>query len=318
MSKLFKKLSRTAGLSPGAVVHVGDEEKAPVKISAITYDEDKSSEKEIAPLTEIPGVNPSEVIWINVDGIHRTDIIEQIGKNFRLHPLVMEDIVNSTQRPKVEDFENYLLIVVKMMYENTLIPDEIQSEQVSLVLGKGCVISFQEREGDIFGGIRERIKAGKGRLRKSGADYLAYALLDAVVDGYFIILEKLGDRLELIEEELLENPGKTISHRIHSLKRELIFLRKSVWPLREAISGLRRAESPLITEPTKIYLNDLYDHTIQVIDTVETFRDMLSGMLDIYLSSISNKMNEVMKVLTIIATIFIPLTFLAGINVMNF
>ena len=318
MSKFFKRLSRTAGLAPGTLVHVGEEKRGSVRITVFNYDEEQAVEKEIDPSRETARPDVPGVTWLNVDGIHRTEIIEEIGKSFGLHPLVQEDIVNSTQRPKVEDFGEYLLIVVKMMRESKEAPGEIYSEQVSIVLGNNYVISFQEREGDLFGGIRDRIKTNKGRVRKSGADYLAYALLDAVVDGYFIVLEKLGDRLETMEEEILDNPGKTVSHRMHALKRELIFLRKSVWPLREAISGLRRAESPLIKESTKIYLNDLYDHTIQVIDTVETFRDMLSGMLDIYLSSISNKMNEVMKVLTIIATIFIPLTFIAGVYGMNF
>lgn len=318
MSKFFKRLSKTAGLAPGTLVHIGDEKNARVRITEIHYDETQALEKELDSPQKKPAPERRGVAWLNIDGIHRTGIIEGIGKKFGMHALAMEDIVNSSQRPKVEDFEEYILIIVKMMYESEKAPGEIISEQVSIVLGNDYVISFQEREGDLFGKIRDRIKSGKGRIRKSGADYLAYALLDAIVDGYFVTLEKLGDRLETIEEELLNNPGKSVSRRMHTLKRELIFLRKSVWPLREAISGLRRAESPLIKESTKVYLNDLYDHTIQVIDTVETFRDMLSGMFDIYLSSISNKMNEVMKVLTIIATIFIPLTFIAGVYGMNF
>jgi len=195
---------------------------------------------------------------------------------------------------------------------------EINSEQVSIILGQNYVISFQEKEGDVFNPIRERIRTGKGRIRKMGADYLAYGLIDAIVDGYFLILEKLGENIEDVEETMMSNPTPETLHSIHRLKRKMISIRKSVWPLREAVSTLERSDSSLIQDPTRIYLKDVYDHTIQVIDTVETFRDMLSGILDIYLSSISNKMNEIMKVLTIIATIFIPLTFIAGVYGMNF
>jgi magnesium transporter len=203
-----------------------------------------------------------------------------------------------------------------------LYPDDetgqILAEQVSLVLGKNFVISFQEREGDIFNPVRERIRNGKGRIRKMGADYLVYSLLDSIVDNYFIILEKLGERIELLEEKLITNPVPETINLIHKLKREMIFLRRSVWPLRELIGNIERGESSLIKGSTNIYLRDVYDHTIQVIDTIETFRDILSGMLDIYLSSVSNRLNAVMKVLTIIATIFMPLTFIAGIYGMNF
>jgi magnesium transporter len=195
---------------------------------------------------------------------------------------------------------------------------EILTEQISLILGPSFVISFQEREGDVFDPIRERIRSGKGRIRKMGADYLAYALLDAIVDDYFIVMEKLGERIEFLEEELVKRPLPETLQTIHHLKREMIFFRKAVWPLREVIGSLERGELPLVKETTRIYLRDVYDHTIQVIDTIETFRDMVSGMLDIYLSSVSNRLNSVMKVLTIIATIFMPLTFLAGIYGMNF
>jgi magnesium transporter len=196
---------------------------------------------------------------------------------------------------------------------------EIEAEQVSLILGQNFLFSFQEgKKGDLFDPIRERIRNGKGRIRKMGADYLAYALIDAVVDHYFIILEKLGERIEVLEEALVAQPTTRTLHEIHNLKREMIFLRKAIWPLREVINSLARGESSLIQESTRVYLRDVYDHTIQVIDTIETFRDMVSGMLDIYLSSVSNRLNSVMKVLTIIATVFMPLTFLAGVYGMNF
>ena len=261
---------------------------------------------------KVPGVT-----WIDIDGVHQSDILASVGKHANLHPLVMEDIHNTYQRPKVEDYEDYLYIVLKMISWNEE-TKEVQAEQMSLILGKNYVISFKEDPGDIFDPVRLRLREGKGRIRKMGADYLAYALLDQVVDNYFLLLENLGEQIEDLEEELITNPDASTLQTIHHLKRELIYLRKSVWPLREAISSLERGESPLFQPETLVYLRDVYDHTIQVIDTIETFRDMVSGMLDIYLSSVSNRMNEVMKVLTIIATIFIPLTFIAGVYGMNF
>jgi magnesium transporter len=229
----------------------------------------------------------------------------------------MEDIINREQRPKIDDLENYLFLVLKMLQYDEK-EQKIKFEQVSLILGSTYVISFQEREGDVFNIIRKRIKEGKGRIRKMDSDYLAYSLIDAIVDNYFSILEKIGERIEDIEGEVITNPSPETLQSIYSLKRDLIFLRKSVWPLREVITKMERGEIKLITKPTELFLRDVYEHTIQVIDTIESFRDMISGLLDIYLSSISNKMNEVMKVLTIIATIFIPLTFIAGIYGMNF
>ncbi len=243
--------------------------------------------------------------------------MEKLGTHFGLHPLIQEDIMNSTQRPKLEDMGETLYIVARML-EFDDVSNEVATDQLSLVVGRNFIISFQERPGDEFGPVRERIRRGKGRIRKAGPDYLAYALLDAVVDHYFVILERLGERVELLEDELVSDPKKETLHEIHILKREMIFLRKSVWPLREVVAGLERSDSGLMQESTNVFLRDLYDHTIQVIDNVETFRDMLSGMLETYLSSISNRMNEVMKVLTIISTIFIPLTFIAGVYGMNF
>jgi magnesium transporter len=318
MPRFIKKTSKTIGLPPGALVHIGEKETETVRITIIDYDETQFEEREAKTIAEcFPFKDKPSVTWINVDGVHQVEVIENIGKHFDIHALVLEDIVNTGHRPKMDDFENYIFLILKMFHYDEG-DDVIKTEQLSLVLGSNFVISFQERQGDVFDPIRERIRKAKGRIRMRGADYLAYALVDAVVDNYFIILEKLGENIELLEEELLTNPGRETLQAIHNLKREMIFLRKSVWPLREVISGLERVESSLIQESTGIYLRDVYDHTIQVIDTIETFRDMVSGMLDIYLSSISNKMNEVMKVLTIIATIFIPLTFVAGIYGMNF
>lgn len=284
----------------------------------MNYDESQFQEKEAKTLEEcFPYKGSPSITWINVDGIHQIETFEKLGKCFELHPLTLEDILNTDQRPKVEDFGDYMYVVLKMFsYEDK--SNEILIEQVSLILGPNFVLSFQEDVGDVFDPIRERIRNGKGKIRKMGADYLVYTLLDAIVDNYFIILEKIGEQIEFIEERLIINPASDTLNTIHKLKREMLFLRKSVWPLREVISNMERVESSLIKGSTKIYLRDVYDHNIQIIDTIETLRDMLSGMLDIYLTSISNRLNAVMKVLTIIATIFMPLTFLAGIYGMNF
>lgn len=256
-----------------------------------------------------------QITWIDVDGVHQPEIVEEIGTLLDIHPLVLEDILNTAQRPKMEDFGKYIFVVLKML---SLEENEIASEQISFILGQNFVISFQEREGDIFDPIRERIRHAKGKVRKMGSDYLVYALADAVVDDYFAVLEKIGEQIEDMEDEVVTNPTSETMQTIHNLKRNIILLRKSTWPLREVISELERGETVLIDEKTGIYFRDVYDHTIQVIDIIETLRDVVSGMLDIYLTSISNRMNEIMKVLTIIATIFIPLTFIAGIYGMNF
>lgn len=289
-----------------------------VKITIIDYDESSFQEKEIDKIEEcFPFKDTPTKTWINIDGVHQPDIIEKIGKHFELHPLILEDIVHTEQRPKMEDFDKYVFVVLKMLdYDD--IKHQIKTEQLSLILGANYVISFQETVWDIFNDVRERIRNGKGRIRKMHSDYLAYALIDSIVDHHFVIMEKLGEKITDIEDELVSNPNMTTVKAIHNLKREIIFLRKSVWPLREMVNNLEKSESPLINKSTLRFFRDVYDHTIQIIDTVETYRDMLSGMLDIYLSSISNRMNEVMKVLTIISTIFMPLTFIAGVYGMNF
>jgi len=318
MVRIIKKSSKSRGLPPGALVHIGERKTEKVKITVIDYSPGKFEEKEVKKVEECFSFKRKPTItWINVDGLHQIDIIEKLGSCYEIHPLVLEDILDTDQRPKMEDFEKYFFIVLKMLYTDEK-THEIHSEQVSLILGNNFVISFQESIGDVFDAVRERIRNSKGRIRKMGTDYLAYSLIDAIVDNYFVILEKIGEKIEGIENEIVADPTPEKLQIIHNLKRDMIYLRKSVWPLREVISGLQRSESKLIKKSTQVYLRDLYDHTIQVIDTIETFRDMNSGMLDIYMSSVSNKMNEVMKVLTIFAAIFIPLTFIAGIYGMNF
>jgi magnesium transporter len=310
------ELKNKTGAPPGTIVYYGEDKTEKVKITLIEYNETEYLEKEFYDLTEcLDMVNPSMVKWINVDGIHDVSLVEKIGKHFNIHPLTLEDVVNTNQRPKFEDYDNYVVSIMKMIYYDT----ELHSEQLSVILLEGIVISFQEvHGGDAFDLIRNRIRLGKGRIRKMAADYLAYALLDAVVDCYFTILEKIGDRIELLEEELISDPTKETMQQLHYMKREMIFVRKAVWPMRELINNLERSETELIKQTTDIYLRDVHDHTVRVIDTVETYRDLLSGMMDIYLSSVSNRMNEVMKVLTIITTIFVPVTFIAGVYGMNF
>jgi magnesium transporter len=319
MTRLVKKRAKKAGLPPGSLIHIGDLQGGDPKITIIDYDESLFEEKVVNSFEEcIAFRDKPTVTWINVDRVDRVHIIENLGECYGLHPLVMEDILNTDQRPKLEDYDAYHYIVLKMLHYNGS-GSQIEVEQVSLILGRNFVLSFQEgKEGDAFNTVREALRKGKGRIRRSGADYLAYTLIDAIVDHYFVILERLGERIEVLEEELIRAPTAKTLHEIHRLKREMIFLRKAVWPLREVIAGLQRGESPLIQEQTKVYLRDVYDHTIQIIDAVETFRDMVSGMLDIYLSSVSNRLNAVMKVLTIITTVFMPLTFIAGIYGMNF
>jgi magnesium transporter len=313
-----KKVSQAAGQIPGALIHIGDKKVDKAKVSLIGYNESGINEEKVTDLHSLRSQLKNENnLWLNVDGISDTEAVKKIGDVFNLHPLMLEDIVNTAQRPKFEDYGEYIFIVLKMIYFDNS-KNEIHSEQVSLVLGNNYCLSFQEEVGDIFNPIRERLRNKKGRIREAAVDYLLYCLIDSIVDSYFIILEKLGDNIEGMEDELIKKPTSNTLSFIYRLKREAAFLRRSVWPLREVISSLERDESSLVKKSTLVYLRDVYDHTIQVIDTIETFRDMLSGMLDMYLSSISNRMNEVMKTLTIMASIFIPLTFIVGIYGMNF
>lgn len=319
MHRFAKKSAKKAGSAPGTLMHIGDKKKDKVNLSLIDYDAEKLQEKSLKkieqafPLKDLPTTT-----WINVEGLHDMALIEAMGKHFEIHPLTLEDIVNTGQRPKMENFESYVYIVLKMLSFNEK-ENLVSSEQVSLVVGRHFLISFQEMAGDVFEPVRERIRKGRGRIRKGGSDYLAYALVDAVVDHYFLILEKLSAQIERLESQLMEAPREDTLQMIHELKRETIYLRKQIWPLREVVNQLgKEGESDLFQEATHVYLRDVYDHTVQIIDTIESFRDILSGMIDLYMSTVSNRMNEIMKVLTIIATIFIPITFVAGIYGMNF
>jgi magnesium transporter len=310
--------SDKAGLSPGILMYVGEKKVGKPRITVIDYDDGSFLEKEVASVEEcFPFKDTATVTWINVDGVADAAVIGALGAKFDIHPLVLEDIMTTTQRPKVEDLGNAVFVVLRMI-ECAKDGSDIAADQLSLILGPNFVLSFQETPGDCLDPVRERIRGGKGRIRGLGPDYLAYAIVDAVVDNYFFVLETLGGRIDALEETLVDEPRRELLHEIHGLKREMIDLRKAVWPLREVVNGLERLETPLIKSSTDVFLRDLYDHTIQVIDTVESFREMLTSMVETYLSSVSNRMNEVMKVLTIIATIFIPITFLAGVYGMNF
>lgn len=320
MFNFSRQIPKTSKFSsvPGTVQYIGIKRSRPISIDTLDYSKDKFKEYSVQSISEISTLNDqSSVKWININGVHQESIIKDTGKALNIHPLILEDIANTTQRPKVEEHQDFLFLIVKMAYIEKK-SKELIFEQVSILLGKNYLITLQEREGDVLEGVRERIRSNKGKIRKESSDYLLYAILDAIVDNYFSVLEQLGEQIEDLEVELIENANQSLLHQIHHLKQELIFLRKSIWPMREVVNTLQRMENPLMSESSYVYFRDVYDHTIQVMETVETFRDMSNGMLDLYLSTVSNKMNEVMKVLTIFAAIFIPLTFIAGVYGMNF
>src|SRR3989338_2539766 len=318
MAKLLESIKETVGLPPGTMVHVGEKKLEKPIITVFDYDLNQYQEKVVESVEEsFPYKDKPTMTWINIDGIHDIEIVRKIQDHFEIHPLVLEDIVNTSQRAKIDDYGDYIYIVLRMLqYDEKT--DAIVSEQISMVLAKNFVISFQETVGDVFNPIRERIRTGKGRVRKNGSDYLAYVLVDSIVDNYFVILERWGEKIDELEEKIMNNDDPKILHAVHVLKRDMVDLRKQIWPLRELVSAIERNESKLIHKSTLLYFRDAYDHVIQVIDTIELFKDLLSGMHDIYLSSVSNRMNEVMKILTIFTSVFIPLNFIASVYGMNF
>lgn len=314
--KLVQKRSRKTGLPPGTLVHIGEKKTDKVAITAFSYAGVRCDEYQVLSLDELAPPADESVTWVNVSGVHRTDILESCGKQFQLHSLLLEDIANTDQRPKLDDYETCLFLVLKML--SVTERQDIVVEQVSLVFGRNFVLSFQENGTDVFTPVRDRLRGGKGRLRQSGADYLFYALVDAIVDQYFAVVEVLGEKIEELQDLVVSDPKPETLHKIHALKRQLLFLRRAVWPLREVTNNLSRSECPFLQESTKVFFRDVYDHVVQIVDTIETLREMVSASLDIYLSSISYRLNAVMKVLTIITTIFMPLTFIVGIYGMNF
>ena len=318
MKRFLRRDHKKAGLPPGTVEFTGEKKISEVELSVIAWDQEQYEKKSLSTVEECyPYRDADRAAWININGLHDTGLLQDLGAHFNLHPLVLEDIVSTHQRPKVEDHGDYLFIVLKMLcFEEA--DNIIASEQVSIIVGKKFLLSFQEGKGDVFEPVRQRFQTPNTRLRKSGPDYLAYTLIDAVVDNYYIILENFGEQIESLEEDLLESPAPELLEIIHEVKREMIFLRKSIWPLRDVTSNLQHSESELIHESASVFFRDVYDHVVQIMDAIESFRDITSSMQDLYLSSVSNRMNEVMKVLTIICTVFVPLTFLTGIYGMNF
>lgn len=315
--KLVQKRSRKAGLPPGTLVHIGEKKPETVRITVFDYDTDHFHERQVAKAEEVPIAPEPCVTWVDVGGVHKLEILEAFGKVFGLHPLLLEDIANTDQRPKLDDYGTYGYVVLKMLYEGERQGD-IVVEQVSLVYGNNFLLSFQENGGDVFQAVKDRLRSGKGRLRHAGSDYLLHALVDSIVDRYFVVLEAVGERIEALQDVVVANPEPDTLREIHALKRQLLFLRRSVWPLRDVMNNLSRSDGRFLQESTKIFFRDVYDHLVQIVDTIESLREMVSSMLEIYLSSVSYRLNAVMKVLTIITTIFMPLSFIASIYGMNF
>lgn len=300
------------------MIHTGKKRTDKVKITLAHYNESKYEQITISKISKIESyLDEKSVTWLNIAGIHDIELLQEIGNYFHIHPLVLEDIVNTDQRAKSEEYDEYQYVVIRKLN----FPDkanELESDQISFILFKNLLISFQEDNLPIFESIYNRLKVDGNRIRKYGTDYLMYVLIDNVVDGYFDVLDRFGDKLEDLEDQIMDGPEKDTMQGIQHLRRELIFFRKSVWPLRDMLNNLYRLDTPLIDASMRIYLRDVYDHSIHVIDTIENYRDMVMSLTDTYMSSVSNRMNEIMKVLTIIATIFIPLTFIVGLYGMNF
>ncbi|MBT8180434.1 MAG: magnesium/cobalt transporter CorA [Eudoraea sp.] len=312
------KASRKTGLAPGTVVYVGKKAGKDLFIDVFDYNKDYLDEKKLKNIEEVFSFeNKDTITWININGLNHIKEIEKLGKDFMLHPLILEDIANTQQRPKLEEHEEYIFVVLKMLYFDK--DQNLKFENISFVQGSSYVLSFQEADGDVFNAVRDRLRNSKGRVRSNGADYLLYVLMDAIVDNYFNLMEVMGEKIEELEENLFEEkPKKDLILEIHGLKREILKIRRAVYPLREVVNHIDKVDTSLITEKTQLYLRDLYDHVIQVSESIDIQRELIWSLMDMHMTTISNRMNEVMKVLTIMATIFIPLTFIAGIYGMNF
>ena len=312
------------GMAPGTLVI--DEGASPTQLTLIDFNSDKASRKKLrSPEEAADYLDTESISWIDLQGLGNEDVLNRLGTVFHLHPLVLEDVVNVPQRPKVEYYDDQLLIITRMVMltskhnEDTEAAPEFESEQLSFVLGKNYLLTVQEElNQDCLDPVRHRIRQNQGLIRGAGADYLAYALLDAVIDAYFPVLEEYGEYIESLEDEVIFNPSRQTVQKIYRIRRELMGLRRSIWPQRNALSRLVRDGSELIRPEVRVYLQDCYDHVVQVLDILETYRELTANLMDVYLSSVSNKMNEVMKILTVISAIFIPLTFIVGVYGMNF
>lgn len=311
------KHHKKIGQVPGTLIYTGDKTNN-LTIEVFDFNTDKLEEKDLAQIEDVFAYKSTDSItWININGLNHITEIDKIGKHYNLHPLILEDIVNIGQRPKIDEYENYIFVVLKMLYYNS--DENIVSEQVSFILGENYVLTFQEAEGDVFNSVRERLRFSKGKIRGLGSDYLLYSLIDAVTDHYYLIIETMSNKIENLEDNLFNGQTKNeISQQIQDLKREVLKVRRAIFPLREIINRIEKTDNKLILDKTLHYYRDIYDHIIQISENIDIYREMIWGLMDMYMTSISNKMNEVMKVLTIIATIFIPLTFIAGIYGMNF
>lgn len=311
-------MARKTGLAPGTVVYVGKKATKDLFIDVFDYNKDYLDESKLQNIEEaFTYENKETITWINVNGLNHVKEIEKLGKDFELHPLILEDITNTQQRPKLEEHEEYIFVVLKMLYFDK--DQNLKFENISFIQGSNYLLSFQEADGDVFDAVRDRLRNSKGRVRGNGADYLLYALMDAIVDNYFNLMETMGEKIEELEENLFsEKPNKDLIHEIHGLKREILKIRRAVYPLREVVNQIDKVDPTLITEKTQLYIRDLYDHVIQVSESIDIQRELIWSLMDMHMTTISNRMNEVMKVLTIMATIFIPLTFIAGIYGMNF
>ena len=316
--KRVRQSKKKLGQIPGSIIYTGERSKETLSLEAFDYTKENCTELDLKSITEsFDFKDTNSTTWINFNGLNYVNEIEALGKHYGLHPLVLEDIANITQRPKIDEYENYIFVVLKMLYYDK--NQDIVSEQVSFVLGKNYVISFQEAEGDVFDNVRDRLRQGKGRVRSMSSDYLLYTLIDAIVDHYFSVIEILSDKIEDFETQIFSgNATDDVSKDIQNLKREILRVRRAIFPLREVISRIEKDSSNLIQEKTLTYYRDVYDHLIHVTENIDIYREMIWSLMDMYMTSISNKMNEVMKVLTIMASIFIPLTFIAGIYGMNF
>ncbi len=327
MRKVIDPLKRTfqshkkkqkVGLPPGTLKYIGEKHEVETHISIIDFNEQRYNIQDLETnQINFTNIEKSFTRWIKITGFSNIPLIENLGKQFNLHPLVLEDILNSNQRPKFEDYEEFIFVVVKRLFYDH-IQEDFDNEQISLILGENFVISFQEQHSEIFSPILDRITIPKGKVRMMGPDYLVYALIDVIIDDYFVVLESIGEIIENIEDDLIQNPKPETLQSIYELRKKTIDFRKLIWPMREVINQLQREQSKLIKDELQIYLRDIYDHIFRITDLLENYRDIIFGMLDMYLSSVSNRMNEIMKVLTIISTIFIPLSFLAGFYGMNF
>ncbi|MCX7156221.1 MAG: magnesium/cobalt transporter CorA [Rhodocyclales bacterium] len=319
-ARAAKRLSQAAkvGLAPGALIHLGERKTEQPTITLIEYGDAELAEYCFTSIEEAKAYQPRlPVLWLNVHGLHEPTVLAEIGRRFKLHPLVLEDILNTNQRPKIDDYGDYLFMVARF-FEIDSESNQINSDQVSVILGRDFVLTFQERPSGRFDPVRERLRQDRGQIRKLGADYLAYSLLDAIVDRYFTILESIGERTEELEDMMLERPKPGSLQAVHQLKRETLTMRRSIWPLREVINSLTRADDRFFRPETRPYLRDVYDHTVHAIESLEANRDVIGGMLDIYLSAVSNRVNQEVRALTVVAIIFMPATLISGIFGMNF